>query len=182
MSSQYTSPRFALQIRSWLGLAAAVVLSWSASGRGTRLPNEVLATDHISNITTATYLGNDEVIVRSKKPLLIGVDALELAVLARAAQEVQLRGETDFIIRRVEFRQDFDILRPDLPLALDQPIASFAEFRTVRDEATSMIGRVRSIVIVIEIVDEEEYPFANTMDAAETYSALREAWIDRFLR
>lgn len=145
-------------------------------------PPEDVVWKQIGNITRADYVGNGEIYVYSRKPVLLDAEGLELAMLARAASEVLAQGGERFIVRRVEYRQDFDLLRPDIPAIVEGPITSYADLRTARDESTAILGRVRTMRAVIEIVDDRPMLLTDTFDAADTRDALTQLWASRYAR
>lgn len=167
--------------RSWtmLGLITLTILSCGCA-TNVHDPRESVW-QSITGVSRAQYLGNDEMRLSTLKPLLLGGEALEYALLARASGEALLRGYDGFSITMVDYTQDLETFRPSLPSMMSEPIESYKDLVVWRTNEVSRFGRIREIVFVVEFHDGDRLVERGGFDAQETYDALTNLWADRYM-
>lgn len=129
----------------------------------------------------AAYTGNDEMRLTSYTPLLINAEATEYILLTRAAGEALKKGYAGFAIKHVEYEQDLDALRPRMPALMLEPIGNYGDLLAFRRDNTASVGRVRQTTYVIELYDDAALARHGGFDATETYLAMSEILIARYL-
>jgi len=159
-------------------LLASLSLLAISTGCATQADPEARAWKEIVGVTDASYMGGDQLKLNSQKYFLMGIDRIEHAMLARAAGEALARGETEFVIRRAEYRQGFDLWRNELDMMTTRTIGSYVGLHDARTEQLSDVGRVKGLHIIVEFVEPDDRPYAPRFDAAETYEVMVNLWLD----
>lgn len=157
-----------------LAAIAALALSACAS-----LPSEDEAARQITRITDVVHLGNDRLRIDIEKPLLMGVEDMEYAALARAASEAMERGAPAFAIVKADYGQRLAFLSRDMAPLGSVWIGSYEDLLAEREREADQLGRITAASFVVKLEPEGGSLLRETFDAEETYSALLDAWIDR---
>lgn len=157
-------------------LAALLLLSACAT---TSPPPDEVAWEQIEGVTKATYLGNDRIKLDVQKPLFLGTEGMEFALLARAAGEAKARGAETFAIVRADYRQRLGFLSAELTPLRTQWIGTYEDLVLARERDTEGFGRITGISMIVLMAPQDDVMLRQSFDADETYGALVDAWIER---
>lgn len=161
-----------------VGLFCLLLLSACASG-----PSEAEALRQIGRVTEVTYLGNDRLKLTTEKPFLLGVEGLEYALLARAAEETKARGGVSFAIVRADYHQRGALFGDESLMPLGRTwIGSYEDLLAHRERETARPGKITGVSWIVVMQPADEVPLRRTFSADETYGALVDAWIEERLR
>ncbi|MCQ8185977.1 hypothetical protein [Parvularcula maris] len=154
-------------------------MALAAAACATAPLSEDKAVRQIEHVTEAVYLGNDRIKLTTDKPLLMPIEDLEFAVLARAADAASERGAERFAIVHAEYHQRGAFLSPDLEPLGQTYIGSYERLLRFREEEQKRFGQTTGMTVVVQLQEEGEISVRQSFDAEETYEAMIGAWIKR---
>lgn len=141
---------------------------------------EDVAWEQVTRVSDAAYLGNDRIKVEIKKPLLLGVEGMEYALLTRAAAVALERDAPSFAIVKATYHQRLDVLSPEL-VSIRRPwIGSYEDLVAERERQTADFGGVTGLEAIILLAPTEKPMLRETFDARDTFDALTNVWIDQY--
>ena len=141
---------------------------------------EDVAWQQVTRVTESDYLGNDRVKIEIRKPLLLGVEGMEYALLTRAAAEAIERDAPSFAIVKVTYHQRLDALSPELVSVRRPWIGSYEELVSERERQTADFGGITGLEAIVLLAPQDKLMLRESFDAEDTFDALTDVWIDQY--
>jgi hypothetical protein len=154
---------------------ALALLATAACATKVAAPDEK-AWAHVVDITNATYLGNDRIKLETEAAIFRGAEAMEYALLARAAGEARARGAKGFAIVNADYNQRLGSIGGSMSPLGRNWIGSYEDLIEERERQAEGFGPITGASFVVLLTGDDRQFLRETFDTDETYAALIDEW------